>query len=327
MLNRLRSTRRPRLVAAGLMAVALAVPAVGGGAARADVVYVPWSSYLRGWTDAYVPTSANDCVAGRKTCVKQTLRELDRILQITGKSCSHHAVFALAYTRITQTYVWSREQGYYEDVPFANHQDAVFAKYYTDAWTNWRNGDRDAVPEAWLTAFDVATAGTVTGTGDLLLSINAHINRDLPYVLAAVGLVAPDGSSRKRDFDKVEEFLARASRALVLEAARRFDPSMDDAQDPLDTTQTLLMQAISVMRENAWRNAEALVSAPTPGARALVEAKIERDANAAAQAILLAHRYLPPLTSARARDAYCAVHAGDQAPEPYPFGTPDPYGA
>jgi hypothetical protein len=237
-------------------------------------------------------------------------------------------VFALAYTRITQTYVWSREQGYYEDVPFANHQDAVFAKYYTDAWTNWSNGNRAAVPQAWLTAFDAAAAGTVNGTGDLLLAINAHINRDLPFVLASVGLVAPDGSSRKPDFDNVEEFLAAAAEPMTTEAAQRFDPSMDDTDldDPLDASYTVLMQAISVARENAWRNAEALVSAPTPAARALVAAKIESDANTAARAILLAQRYVPPLTSASTRDAYCTAHAGDAAAEPYPFGSPAPYG-
>jgi hypothetical protein len=265
-------------------------------------------------------------VAGRRTCVKQTLKELDRILQITGKSCDHHAVFALAYTRITQTYVWSRENGFYQDVPFANHQDAVFARYYTDAWVNWHNGNRAAVPQAWLTAFDAADAGTVTGTGDLLLAINAHINRDLPYVLASVGLVAPDGSSRKPDFDKVEDFLADASEPMLAEAARRFDPSMDDAHDPLDATYTVVMQAISAARENSWRNAEALVSAPTPEARALVEAKIENDANTVARAIVLAERYVPPFTTATARDAWCAAHASDPAPEPYPFGSPDPYG-
>jgi Family of unknown function (DUF5995) len=318
---------RPALAATAglLLATVLVAPGTAGGA-HADTQYVPWSAYLPGWTDEYVPTSANDCVAGRTTCVKQTLLELNRVLQDTGKSCSHHAAFALAYTRITQTYAWSREQaGYYDDVPFANHQDAVFAKYYTDAWTNWRNGNRAAVPRAWLTTFDAAAAGRVTGTGDLLLAMNAHINRDLPFVLASVGLVAPDGSSRKPDYDKVEDFLAAAAKPMIAEAAQRFDPSMDDGDDPLDAAYTLVMQLISAGRENAWRNAEALVSAPTPEARALVAAKIESDANATAQSILLSQAYVPPVTTPTTRDAYCAVHNADPAPLPYPFGTPSPY--
>ncbi len=320
------SRRRARVLVTGLLVAVLSGP-LSGGAARAEVRYVPWSTYLPGWTDEFVPSSDNDCVAGRNACIRHTVKELNRVLQATGTTCSHHSVFALAYTRITQTYAWAKDDpGYFDDVPFANHQAAVFARYYTDAWTNWRAGNRADVPRAWLTAFDAAAAGTVTGTGDLLLGISAHINRDLPYVLASVGLVAPDGTSRKKDFDTVEHLLAAAIRPVTLEVAQRFDPSMDDGQDPLDAAYTLVMQVVSAARENAWRNAEALVSAPTPEARALVEAKIERDANAAAQAILVSQRYLPPLTSPRERDAHCAAHNSDSAPESYPFGSPSPYG-
>ncbi len=330
--SRSSSSRRPRrarslrAAAVGFAVGALLAAPVTGGAARADVLYVPWSLYLRGWTDAFVPTSPNDCVAGRDACVKQTALELNRVLQETGKSCSHHAVFALAYTRITQTFAWSGDQpGSYEDVPFANHQSAVFAKYYTDAWTNWKKGNRAAVPNAWLIAFDRAAAGTVKGTGDLLLGMNAHINRDLPYVLASVGLAAEDGTSRKPDFDKVEEVLVAATKALVTEAAHRFDPTMDDSADPLDATYSLLLQLVIVGRQNAWRNAEALVSAPTPEARALVEARIEHEAQANARALILATSYLPPLSTSAGRDAHCAAHHNDPAPVTYPFGTPSPY--
>jgi hypothetical protein len=202
----------------------------------------------------------------------------------------------------------------------------VFAKYYTDAYTSWQSGNRDAVPQAWLTALDAAAANKVTGSGDLLLGMNAHINRDLPYVVAAVGLVAPDGQSRKEDFDKVEEFLAAATKPLIAEAAQRFDASMDDGGDPLDATYSAMMQAVSVWRENAWRNAERLVSARTPEARAQVEADIEAEANAIASSVLVTHRYVPPVTSTAARDRHCQVHGGDQAPMAYPFGTPSPYG-
>ena len=319
--------RSRRTTAAGLLLglVGASVAAPGtGGTARADVLYVPWSGFLTGWTATYSPTSANDCVAGRRACVGQAVNELNRVLQETGKSCGHHAVFALAYTRMTQSYAWSIEQpGYYLDVPFANHQDAVFAKYYTDAWTAWRRGDRAAVPESWRIAFDAAAARTVSGTGDLLLGMNAHINRDLPFVLASVGLVAPDGTSRKRDFDAVEDFLAEAAEPLIAEASQRFAPSMDDNHDPLDATYTAYMQMVSVQRENAWRNAEALVNAPTPEARALVAARIEAEATANAQALLLANRQVASST----RDTYCAAHHGDTAPMPYPFGTPAPYRA
>ena len=105
-------------------------------------------------TSRRVPTTASPAAASAS---RSTLKELAEILDANAKSCSHNAVFSLAYLRMTQTYGWSREiPGYYQDVPFANHQDAVFAKYYTDAYTNWANGNRAAVPQAWLIAFDAA---------------------------------------------------------------------------------------------------------------------------------------------------------------------------
>jgi hypothetical protein len=297
-------------------------------AARAETApFTPWSSFLPGWTDEYVPSSANDCVAGRDNCLKGTLKELSDIFESNAKSCSHNAPFSLAYLRMTQTYGFTREiSGYYQDVPFANHQDAVFAKYYIDAFRNWQSGNRSAVPKAWLIAFDAATGKKVSGSGDLLLGMNAHINRDLPYVLASVGLVAPDGSSRKPDFDKVELWLNSASEPMNAESAARFDPTMDDANDPLGVGYWTVFQMVSSWRENAWRNAEALVSAPTPEARALVAAKIESDANAAAQAIQLGTSYVWPLQTSTSRDSFCSAHKNDASPMSYDFGPASPYG-
>jgi len=288
---------------------------------------VPWSSYLPGWSIEYDPASDNDCVAGRPNCLKATLKELSRIADDTASSCSHNAIFPRAYLRMTQLYGHTREiPGYYEDVSYFNHVDAVFARYYTDAYYNWKGGNRSAVPESWLIALDAAKNKRVSGSGDLLLGMNAHINRDLPYVMAAVGLVTPDGSSTKRDYDAVEEWLYEATAPLMAEFAARFDPAIDDASDPFGLSGWTLFQLVSGWRENAWRNAEALVSAPTPAARALVEATIEAEANSAAQAILLSQSYLPLLSSTVPRDTYCAAHKGDAPPVPYAFGYATPWG-
>lgn len=295
---------------------------------HADLLpYVPWSSYLPGWTDQYVPTSDNDCVAGRSNCLQATLKEQSRIADQTASTCSHNAIFARAYVRMTQLYGYTRAiPGYYQDVPYFNHVDAVFARYYTDSYYNWKSGNRSAVPQAWLTALDAAQSKRVSGTGDLLLGMNAHINRDLPYVMAAAGLVAPDGSSRKPDYDAVEAWLYDATAPLIAEFAARFDPSISAASDPYGITDAVLFQMVSAWRENAWRNAEALVSAPTAAARALVSATIETEANTAAQAILTSQSYIPLLTSTTTRDSYCAAHNGDAPPVAYAFGNATPWG-
>ena len=312
---------------ATLCASLLVVPVLGAPAARAnEALYVPWSTSLPGWSDTYTPSSDDDCQAGRSSCLGRTLKELARIHDLNGQSCSHNAIFSMAYLRMTQYYGFTREiPGYYQDVPFANHQDAVFARYYTDAFWSWRNGNRSAVPQAWLYAFDAARDRRTTANGDLLLGMSAHINRDLPYVVAAVGTVAPDGSSRKPDFDKVEEWLYAATAPMLAEAAQRYDQTLDDASDPFGLTYAALFQMVSAWRENAWRNAEALLAAPTPAARALVEARIENDANTIARGLLATQSY-GLLSSTGPRDTWCAAHKGDAAPVAYEFGTPSPWG-
>ncbi len=321
-----RTTLRRRVTTA-LVGGVLAVPLVAVPAEADDGIYIAWSTSLPGWSDTYTPSSDNDCTAGRSTCLKQTLKELAKIHDLNGQSCSHNAIFSMAYLRMTQYYGFTRSlTGYYQDVPFANHQDAVFARYYTDAFWNWKNGKRSEVPQAWLYAFDAAKNKTVSGNGDLLLGMSAHINRDLPFVVASVGTVAQDGSTRKIDYDKVEEWLNAATEPMLEEASQRFDPTLNDANDPFGLSYAALFQLVSLWRENAWRNAEALLAAPSPAARALVAARIENDANNIAQGLLLSQAYTPPLTSTLSRDAYCAAHKNDRAPMAYEYGSPSPWG-
>src|SRR5688572_16339841 len=64
--------------------------------ARADPPpFLDWSSLLPGLTDAFVPSSANDCVAGRPNCIRAIIKEMRRRFEPLGRSCHHDAVFAL----------------------------------------------------------------------------------------------------------------------------------------------------------------------------------------------------------------------------------------
>jgi uncharacterized protein DUF5995 len=306
--------------------IAAAALALGAAPAAADVtLYTPWSSVLPGWNDQFAPGSDNTCASGQPGCLSVTLAEQTRILGQTGAACSHLAVFPLAYVRMTQTYGWTRNQsGYYHDVHYMNHMDAVFAKYYTDAYYDWSSGNRAAVPQAWLYAFDAGKNKKVTGAGDLFLGMNAHINRDLPFVLYASGLVGSDGTSGKADYDAVERWLNDDTAPLLAEAAQRFDPTIDDTNNPL--LDYLTFQMVSAWREGAWRNAELLAAAPTAAARNLVAQSIENSADLIARGMLTSFMVNPLLGGNATRDAYCAAHNGDTAPVPYPMGTPTPYG-
>jgi hypothetical protein len=160
-------------------------------------------------------------------------------------------------------------------------------------------------------AFDAANGHAVSALGDLFLGINAHVQRDLPFVLYSIGLVAPDGTSRKPDFDRVNEILNRVTDPVIAEIARRFDPTIEYTNLPTMFDDTTVFQIIAAWREKAWRNAEALAAAPTPAARDLVAAQIENDAATEARMIVASTAY-PPLTGgSAARDSYCAIHHND----------------
>jgi hypothetical protein len=318
-----------RLLVMGLLAALLTGGAQLGGigvASADDPVFVDWTSVLPSLSDAFDATSANDCVSGKPTCLAKTIREMQRRFDPLGQACSHNAVFALAYLRTTQTYGWARDQaGFFVDTPFVNHEDAVFAKYYFDAYDDWAAGRRATVPEAWLMAFDAAAGKRVSGSGNLFLGMSAHVNRDLPFVLAAIGLRFPDGTSRKPDHDKVNQFLNAVIDPLLAEEAARFDAAADDARDPLLFGYTSTFQLLAAWRETAWRNAERLVAAPDAASRAEVAQSIESYAAGVAQVLTAADAYNPPLTTSAERDGFCSTHNAAAAPIAYTFGTPSPW--
>lgn len=303
---------KTRLTLCAVTMAALLAPSAGGGSAVAtEPIFVGWSQLLPAWAYQFNPSSEDACTAGRPTCVQTTIRAMDRRFAPLAKACDHNAVFALAYLRTTEEYArTAADPTYFDDTAFVNHEDAVFAEFYFNAYDAWAAGRRSEVSESWRIAFDAGRSRQVAGTGNLFLGMNAHVNRDLPFVLAGIGLVAPDGSSRKADHDRVNAMLNRVVAPLLDEEAARFDPTMDDTSSPYGITYTAMLQLLVSWREAAWRNAELLVAADNPQERAVVEQEIEDYAADTARSLVLRYQYSPPLSTSAERDAYCASRAG-----------------
>ncbi len=291
------SARRIRVrsltVVVGALVVSNAL--IASPSSAEEPLFVPWSALTPTFTAGYDPTSENDCKAGRPQCVDAVIREMERRVKPLDEACDHNVMFGLMYLRTTEAYQRSATTpGFFTDPGFINHQDVVFADYYFDAWDAYRRGDLAGTSRAWQIAFRAADGQKVAGTGNMFLGMSAHVNRDLPLVLASIGLVKPDGSSRKPDHDKVNEFLNTVIQPLFEEAAARFDPSVDDAQvhgTTLDETAGL--QLLVGWREQAWRNAERIANAATPAARDAVIADIERMAAIEANLLVVATSYSP----------------------------------
>jgi len=248
------------------------------------------------------------CPGGETSCPDEVIDEMYRRWIPLDASCDHKAVFAMTYLRTTEEYrrTVRNDPAFFSDPPWVNHEDAVFADFYFRAADNWNAGNVSAVPQAWRIAFDATDSPNVTGIGDLLLGMSAHINRDLPYTLAAVGLRHPDDSSRKPDHDKVNAFLEHIADPLQIELAARYDQlfELTDAEpSPLDEEGVLA--AVRTWRENAWRYAEALLAAPDEAARQLVSTQIENQA-ASYAGLIVASNTVPGYGAIR--DARCAAY-------------------
>ena len=294
--------------------IGLGSPAVGraDGLPTVDLSSDPW---FVGWSELLPPSymgvntdSADICVAGRIECVDRVAHRLARQVAVVG--CDHNAVFALAYQRTSEKVaaVQRANPRFFSDSPWLNHYDAVFADLYFSAWNSWQR--TGSAPPAWATAFRTADRRAASAAGNLLLGMSAHVNRDLPFALYAIGLVASDGSSRKADHDRVNMILNLVISPLLDEIAARYDPSVRVVPGIGSLGDFLEFQALPTWRETAWRNAELLASAPNAAARKLIATAIEQAAATEAAALLTLTRYVPPLTTSAPRDTYCSANLG-----------------
>jgi Family of unknown function (DUF5995) len=279
----------------------------------------PWPQLLppAPTLDNRQPQSAPGCERATLQCVERVIGRLREFRD--GYGCDHRAVFSTTYMIVTEVIrdALRDEPSLYEDSDWLIYQDALFADYYYRALEAREAGQ--PVPEAWQIAFDTAETGDANAAQDMLLGINAHVQRDMPFVLAEVGLRKPDGSSRKRDHDVGNELLARSYEPIVQEIARRYDPIVSTSNSSWHPADDLAgLHLVAEWREAVWRNAERLVEARTPQERAAIAQQIEDNAASSARSIAS----FPQQPGYRAvRDAYCAEAATFESSGPAGAGS------
>jgi hypothetical protein len=251
------------------------------------------------------PRSTNVCGSGSPGCIEAVVAEMTRRFDALDARCSHEAPFALIYLQVTRGVDIQGAQRFHSQA-YLNHLDAVFANLYFTAYDNWQSGHAAGVPEAWRIAFAAADRGTVSVLGDILLGMNAHISRDLPFALARAGLREPTGQSGEADFNRVNGLLGNVTPATLAEEAERYDPTLTtSALEPARMYPSTLQQLLSAWRSDSWRNAERLLAAPTASQRSAVARSIERGAAGRARLIAALTSNLVTGPSAAVRNAYC----------------------
>jgi len=289
-----------------LFAVALLVAVAGcGGSGDASPERAPW----------LLPAV---CHPGGVACVDAVVTEMTTRFEPLAIECDHRAPFALMYLRVTEAVGREERSGSLRaDRVYLSHLDAVFAQLYFDASDAWAAGMRRTVPAAWQIAFEAAKRRRVSGIGNLLLGMNAHISRDLPFAVASIGLGARNGSARARAFAKINEVLADVQAAILREASTRFDPSIAGFRLPvLKVDAATVGLLIGTWRDGALEDGRRLLRAKTPAARAAVTRTIEDNAAGRAAIIVAATSRVPFSEVGKARDLSCKSAARQPAGSP-----------
>ncbi len=284
-----------RLLTAAVLAGSLLVAAPAVQAA--EPIHVHWESLLPQLVaPGDGPGRLAECGRVRIACVDRVAAHLHARSAALG--CDHRAIFPEIYARLTEQLRKAiATRGYFVNNRFLIQEVVLFSRLLD------RSFDGFYVPEAWRIAFDAWKQGDTVGVQDLLLGINAHVQRDMPYVVAAMGLGV------KSDHDKVNEVLDAAFLPIVKEVTQRYDPLTNLSVTLSPVTDVMGIELVRVWREGVWRNAEGLLAAHTPAEKALVEQRIETVAAASARVIALPRYpgYGPT------RDAYCRSAAASRA--------------
>jgi hypothetical protein len=239
-------------------------------------------------------------------CVDSLVSRLRAQWHAYDRSCDHRAVIAYSYLQITR--------GLRADLAGPRPELVRYRRWMTYLITTFSNRYFDAfrdhvagrpVAEAWRITFETAAEGDANAGQDVLLFSNAHVQHDLPFALAEMGLRTRRGLSRKRDHDAVNAINARVFDPIEDYIAAHYDPSfstIDAKPSPLDEIGTL--ELVKSWRETAWRNAERLLNADSDAERAQVANSIDAISTAWARLISSGG----PPGHREVRDDWCREH-------------------
>jgi hypothetical protein len=268
----------------------------------------PVIALLAAFPMPYRPYNGPICVSGDPQCIVDVIAEMKARLAPEAARCDHDAIFGLAYLRVTENVKAAADNGYFHDRKWLTQIDAVFAKKYFDTMDTWNAGNKAGVPHSWRIALQASDDKQMSGLGDFMLNMNAHINNDFPYVLEQVGLTAADGTSHKPDHNAYNDRLDSLYHPVFDEEAARFDPMFNKFDvGPVD--ELVVSTIMRGWREMVWRHAEALAATRAfPLLRGAVQHEIEEYAATQAQFIKLIPIFLA--ASSPTREAFCATHHG-----------------
>ncbi len=204
-------------------------------------------------------------------------------LERFDSEADHRAAFLRVYYTMTGSVGLRLERNYFLDRAWVERVAIRFAWYYFDALDRYERFD--GPPPAWAYAFDIARRREGFLLQDVLLGMNAHINNDLPLVVAEIlqdeGDTAPPHRLERRRYDHdqinrvLHEIIPTAEEAIATHYGRLIRP-LSRILGSLDVT--LAAYELKTFRDKVWRNALFLLAATTEQERQQVIHFIQEDA-------------------------------------------------
>lgn len=216
--------------------------------------------------------------------VEEVVAELQKLEGWFRSRGDHRAVFVTAYLEISRTLLKWLHDDRFASEELVERYVVAFANEYRLALEEYEA--RAPLPEAWRLAFAVAESGTDNISEDLLLGINAHINRDLPFAILGSGLDVHCElclQDHLRINDALREATPRVRRSIVACYGR--DLAMISALFGRRIDRGTISAFVEA-RNHAWAAAQAMDRARSPSARRAAGAEIEARAARSAQGII-----------------------------------------
>ena len=206
-------------------------------------------------------------------------------------------LFVTAYMATTHTIGQWIAQGVFLDNQAMARYVVAFANEYRRALSDYTAGECARVPMAWQQSFDACDRKDRSVYQCLMLGINAHMNRDLPYAVIEAE-VDVNCAGCYQDYVRIDDVLQ-----LNMPLVRRRIADAHGTEMPLvqrwfgGLGDARLMRGFRRARENSWALAQLLARAETPSARRDVERMIEERSAIEGEKILgLRHAAPAPLS-------------------------------
>lgn len=217
----------------------------------------------------------------------RTVDDLIEVMEIQlsafERTQDHRAAFLRVYLEMTRRVQKRMTSAFFMDPAWVVRVAIRFASYYFDALDAFEA--RRRTPPAWELAFGLAVQKRAFLLQDILLGVNAHINNDLPQVVADILRAEGDDATylrlvrRRFDHDQINRILHEIIPIVEVEVGSRYGrllTALGFLMGRLD--EALATHGLKSFRDRVWSQARFLLAAEGEQERQAALRFIEQDA-------------------------------------------------